>query len=236
MSAAIKRVGKSKSAQTLNDLLLEASKTGDTTYVERHLDRTTTKFMSNPNDHFYVAAATRLQRTWLKGKGLDQRNPRVACRYMWLILDDSQGRGLVNPVDLELMRAAERDMSPEGPEARTATLDGFGARTGSAPPSSVGSSVSTATSAKFEELTSTLTSQLADIASSQAALTKQVAKTDSRVSDLYSSMNKIRGSGLGNDSAAAERGKCFVCKKKGHSAANCPVVKKAQGAEEEDEE
>lgn len=79
MAAAIKRASKTRSP-LLNDLLREGEITGEITMVERHIDKTVNRLMSDSADLFFMAAGSRLTQVWSKAKST--LNTAQACRYL----------------------------------------------------------------------------------------------------------------------------------------------------------
>ena len=115
-------------------------------------------------------------------------------------------------------------------------------------PSSQGSSVSTTTSTKMDELGDKIMAQLIALSEGQAALAAKVkaqeSTFDSRIQNLSSKMGRL---GETPPSGTCDRDRdrdrvpsgieCIACGKKGHKMANCPdytAFKKAQeGAKDE---
>ena len=238
MAAAIKRMSKltKASSKTFSDLLHDGAISGDVSHVERHIDRCSQKFMADPRDTFYVAAATRLSRAWLKARGLDKGDLRVGCRYLWLLLDDKAGRGLGEVVDVELMRVAEKMIAEVDRAAGGAPI----AHPRSSGPPSVASgytdlsgmaasAASSAATKQMDDLSTAMLAQMKALVEAQQESNKAIARNESKVADLASKVGALRKGGSGAGAAeGANKGECLVCKQPGHRAAQCPLVLAAQ--------
>jgi hypothetical protein len=242
MAAAIKRMAKSSkaSSKTLSDLLNDGSTSGDVSLVERHLDRMTQKFMADPSDTFYVSGATRVNRAWLKGRGIDPGDLRVGCRYLWLLIDDSHGRGLGKSVDLELMRTAERMVMETDRKVGSAHLGLGSAHASKAASVASGytglsgisaSAASSAATKQMEEMTAAMVAQMKELMELTQDLQKASSRNDSKMGELSAVVKGLKKGPAGDSST--DRGKCLVCGKEGHRAANCPLVKAAKERQEE---
>ena len=239
MAAAIKRMAKSSkaSSKTLSDLLNDGAASGDVSLIERHLDRMTQKFMADPQDTFYVSSATRVNRAWLKGRGVDPSDLRVGCRYLWLLIDDSHGRGLGKSVDLELMRSAERMVMEADRKAGSVPFNLGSAHTSKAASVASGytglsgisaTAASSAATKQMEEMTVAMVAQMKELMAITSDLQKASSRNDSKMGELSAALKGLKKA----PDSGIDRGKCLVCGKEGHRAANCPLVLAAKKTED----
>ena len=102
--------------RTLNAILADAVQTGDLLEADRHMSRTSQRWMSDPGDLFYMTGGSRLNQWWVKCKALRQADGRVAAFMAQLMLDEYMGRGLPRLTDHELAQTA-RERFPVAPRA-----------------------------------------------------------------------------------------------------------------------
>jgi hypothetical protein len=103
LSDGMKRAAKSKMT-TLRMHLARAMETGDLMDIDRHVSRTTSKWMADPADLLHMTAGSRLSQIWNKCKALRPTDGRVAACMLHLMLDERVGRGLPVLTDTELSR------------------------------------------------------------------------------------------------------------------------------------
>ena len=149
LSDGMKRAAKSKMT-TLRMHLAKAMETGDLMDIDRHVSRTTSKWMADPADLLHMTGGSRLSQIWNKCKALRPTDGRVAACMLHLLLDERVGRGLPVLTDTELSQTARERYAnvPPPPPAWGPPAKSRGAQsdTDSEASSSLGSSASSAAS------------------------------------------------------------------------------------------
>ena len=169
-----------------------------------------------------------------------------------LIIDLYACRGLPVLYDHELMRQAERAISmldAKGIQGRAVKFKDLGAAPGmEGYASSCGSSVSTTTSAKMDEMGDKIMAQLTALAEGQSALAaklkSQETAFDTRIQGLSTKLGRLGEAAPTNPRGDRDRERtpisqveCIACGKKGHKMSNCPdytaFQKSQDGAKDE---
>ena len=236
LSDGMKRAAKSKMA-TLRVHLAKAMESGDLMDIDRHISRTTSKWMADPADLLHMTGGSRLSQVWNKCKTLRPTDGRVAACMLHLMLDERVGRGLPVLTDTELSQTARERYAATAPPATTwgALSKGRGTPTDtdSDSGSSLGSSASasaTGVGKQMDQLLTLVTTRFDDMATSNTKLVARIDRIESKTADLGQKV-----SGLRAPSGATEGGgiTCNYCHEKGHVVANCPVLKAKQAKEAE---
>ena len=249
--SGIQKATKSRGYRGFSEMLAQAKVDGDLGPPDRHMEKLQSRLMTTSSPAFHMTTGSRLTQFWSRSKTVSE-DGRVVAYYVLLIVDMYSCRGMPVLYDHELMRQAERAVSMldaksmRAPGLKFKDLGGAAGREDY--PSSQGSSVSTTTSAKMDELGDRIMAQLTALTEGQTALVAKVkaqeATFDSRIQNLSSKMGRL---GETPPSGTRDRDRdrdrvpsgieCIACGKKGHKMANCPdytAFKKAQeGAKEE---
>ena len=249
--SGIIKATKSRGFRGFSEMLALAKTDGDLGPSERHMEKLQSRLMTTSSPPFHMTTGSRLTQFWSRSKTVSE-DGRVVAYYVLLIIDMYSCRGLPVLYDHELMRQAERAIQMldakgmRSPAPRFKDLGGPQAM--ECYPPSQGSSVSTTTSTKMDELGDKIMAQLTALSEGQAALAAKVkaqeSTFDSKIQTLSSKMGRLGETPPSNprdrdrDRDRAPSGvECIACGKRGHKMANCPdynAFKKAQeGAKEE---
>ena len=219
----------------LSDLIETALKTGDTSLVDRHVNRTIERWMKDSTDALHMLASTRLGNFWSKAKQISEE-PLVGVWFVQQYLDEYVGRGLPKLTDHELVRQAEKRApvllaiagrpSVVGAPTKAALSDGGAVpnHSSTASVSSLGSSMES--SARDDKLLSFITEKFDNLQQGHRDLVSEFRRVESKTATLADKVAK-----MGSPSARG-KDKCFKCGEEGHSARDCPN-KKATKKEDE---
>ena len=237
LSDGMKRAAKSKMT-TLRMHLAKAMETGDLMDIDRHVSRTTSKWMADPADLLHMTGGSRLSQIWNKCKALRPTDGRVAACMFHLLLDERVGRGLPVLTDTELSQTARERyaaVSPP-PSAWGPPVKNRGtvvqSDTDSDGSSSIGSSASasaTGVGKQVGELLTLVTQRFDDMAASHTKLTARIDRIESKTADLGQKVGGLRPPTAGGADGII----CNYCHEKGHVVANCPVLKAKNAKEAE---
>ena len=216
----------------LSDLIETALKTGDTSLVDRHVNRTIERWMKDSTDALHMLASTRLGNFWSKAKQISEE-PLVGVWFVQQYLDEYVGRGLPKLTDHELVRQAEKRAPvllaiagrPSVSPPTKSALSDMGA-----PPHAATASVSSMSSgmdssAREDKLLSLITERFDALQQGHRDLVGEVRRVESKTATLADKVAKM-------GSPSARKDKCFKCGEEGHTARDCPNSKK--GKKEDD--
>ena len=229
----MKRAAKSKMT-TLRMHLAKAMESGDLMDIDRHVSRTTSKWMADPADLLHMTGGSRLSQIWNKCKALRPSDGRVAACMFHLLLDERVGRGLPVLTDTELSQTARERYATAPPAAWCPPTKTRGANSDadSDGGSSLGSSASasaTGIGKQMDQLLSVVTQRFDDMATSHTKLATRIDRIESKTADLGQKVVGLRPPAAGGADGII----CNYCHEKGHVAANCPVLKAKNAKEAE---
>jgi hypothetical protein len=250
------------SQKPIGEVLETAMRTGDLDPVDLAVTKTTEQFLGDPNDQFYVQAASRLLQLWAKSKSIEgaESCPQIAAYYFFMILDHTAGRGLPIVTDHEIMRQARRAALKSGvcdtgacaPAPAPAPKGAPATRQGAQDSST--DRVLTAIGLMSDEVKVIRADQM-EIVTRQADMVVELAKVRSVATESAAAIGKVKN-GLSDqrDAMASLRRKlpqdesreqagferehrfCYNCHKKGHLSADCPEPARSGPAKAADKE
>ena len=224
---------KSRGYRGFSELLAQAKSDGDLGPSERHMEKLQSRLMTTSSPPFHMTTGSRLTQFWSRSKTVSE-DGRVVANYVLLIIDLYACRGLPVLYDHELMRQAERAISmldAKGTQSHAGRVVKF-KDLGGAPGmegycSSQGSSVSTTTSAKMDEMGDTIMAQLTALSEGQAALSaklkSQETAFDTRIQGLSTKMGRLGEAAPTNPRGDRDRERTPIS----HKSSTSPVKKKA---------
>jgi len=252
--SGIIKATKSRGFRGFSEMLVQAKSDGDLGPADRLMEKLQSRLMTTSSPPFHMTTGSRVTQFWSRSKTVSE-DGRVVAYYVLLIVDMYSCRGLPVLYDHELMRQAERAISMldaksgrvQGPRLKdlggSACMEGY--------PPSQGSSVSTTTSTKMDELGDKIMAQLTVLAEGQASLAAKVkaqeSTFDSKIQNLSSKMGTLgesppagsrdRDRDRERDRDRPSNGECIACGKRGHKMASCPdfaAFKKSKDGEKDE--
>ena len=254
LSSGLKAAQKSSYHKTIQDFLEPAKKTGNLSDMDRFIQKFTSVLLRD-TVRFWSLSGARIQSQWAELKqsagpgGSEAYKASVAAHYLQLVMDERPCRGFPAQLDLLLLRQAETAVS-KSTLVPGVSLDQLssGTKLTSNPShgapsvggSSMASGASTALNGEMVAGMKEITEELKEMRLESKKAREDTAGLTKKLDRLDSEIGRVRNQTRRGDDDEADKkikGKCHICKKKGHRMEDCPVVKKAkQSLAEEDVE